>query len=100
MERLAVREAAERHVRAIVEGRIADALADVIEDIRAESEANLLGVAPLVATVEIERIDVDRDEALVLMRFVTRSESQPDVLIESEWWEVDGRPQLVRAAEV
>ncbi len=91
-----MREVAERHVRAIAEGRISDALADIVEDIRAESEANLALAAPLVSTAEVERVDVDRDEAVVLLRFVTRSGTQPDVLIESEWWEIDGRPQLVR----
>jgi hypothetical protein len=100
METVTVREVAERHVQAIAEGRISDALADVVEDIRTESEANLALVAPLVTTAEVESIEVDRDEATVLMRFVTRSETQPDVLIESQWWEVDGRPQLVRAAQV
>jgi hypothetical protein len=100
METVTVREVAERHVQAIAEGRISDALADVVEDIRTESEANLALVAPLVTTAEVESIEVDRDEATVLMRFVTRSETQPDVLVESQWWEVDGRPQLVRAAQV
>jgi len=100
MGRESVRRAAESHVRAIVEGRIDEALDGIVLDLRDESSANLILVAPLVEDGTIGDITLADDTAIVELRFVTPGGDPPEVRIQSEWWEIEGRPQLVRAVQV
>ena len=100
MDRETVRRSAEAHVRAIVDGRIADALDDIVVDLREESSANLSRMAPLVEDASVVDVSVVDDTATVALTFVTPAADTPEVHIESEWWEIEGRPQLIRAVQV
>jgi hypothetical protein len=100
MDRARVRVAAEMHVRAISEGRIDDALEGIVVDLREESSANLSRMAPLVRDATVGDISIVDDTATVALTFVTPEADAPEVYIESEWWEIEGRPQLVRAVQV
>jgi hypothetical protein len=100
MDRITVRDAAEDHVRAIVDGRIDDALTSIVEELREESAANLSLVAPLVVEASVADVSIVDDAATVVLTFVTPGADPPEVRIETEWWEIDGRPQLVRAIQM
>lgn len=100
MDDQGVRHAAEEHVRAIVEGRIKDALTYVVQELRAQTAANLLKVAHLATSATVDDVRIEGDEAVVRIRFGRTGDGAAKVEIESEWWEIDGRPQLVRAVEV
>lgn len=95
-----VRRAAEAHVGAIVDGRLEDALSYVVKDLQDETAANLSKVAHLVASASVEHVRVSSDEATVTLRIETRDPIQAHVRIESEWWEIDGHPKLVRARQI
>ena len=44
-------------------------------------------------------VSVIDDAATVVLTFATPDGDPPEVRIETEWWEIDGRPQLVRAIQ-
>jgi hypothetical protein len=71
MDRETVRRSAEGHVRAIVDGRIADALDDIFVDLREESSANLTRMAPLVEDARVGDVSVIDETAIVALTFVT-----------------------------
>jgi hypothetical protein len=55
---------------------------------------------PLRSTFVVDHVRIEGDGAVVRIRFATPGEDRAEVEIESEWWEIEGRPQLVRAFEV
>jgi hypothetical protein len=95
-----VRRAAEDHLRAIAEGRIEDALSWVVEDLRAETSVNLSRMAPVLIAASVEDVRLMGDEATVRIRFITSDPDAEPVRIESEWWEIEGNPKLVRARQI
>ena len=96
----AVRNAAEGHVTAIAERRIDDAASYVVEELRAESRANLLALADTVTHAEVREVAIDGDEAIVLIRLRTSDPVQPEISLKALWWEIDGRPVLVQGQQV
>jgi hypothetical protein len=95
-----VRRAADDHLRAIAEGRIEDALSWVVEDLRAETAVNPSRMTPVLVAASVEEVRVMGDEATVRIRFITSNPDAEPVRIESEWWEIEGDPKLVRARQI
>jgi hypothetical protein len=95
-----VRRAAEDHLRAIAEGRLEDALLWVVEDSQAETAVNLSRMAPVLVDASVEDVRVTGDEATVRIRFDTSNPDAGPVRIETEWWEIEGTPELVRVRQL
>lgn len=90
---IGVREAADRHVRAIVEGCLDDAIAEVVPEGRREIHANLSSL-PQPLDGRVEDVRADKDQFVVLLWFKTSAEDEFGVVLESHWAFVEGIPQL------
>lgn len=93
MELRAVRKAAHNHVRAVVDGRIDDAVASVVAEGREEIRENLSRL-PRPIEGRVEDVREDRGEFVVLLWFKTSPEDEYGVVVESHWAYVDDEPLL------
>jgi hypothetical protein len=88
-----VRDAARRHVSAIVDGRLDDAIALVVEDGRNEIRTNLERLTrPISGSVEDVR--EDKGEYVVLLSFKMSTADGFGMVLQTHWAEVDGVPLL------
>jgi hypothetical protein len=86
-----VRNHAEQHGRAIVEGNLGRAAEDLTDPAKGQAGAVMKALPRPVTGVEVAGVRMEGDEAVVLVRYMGES---ADTSVESRWADEGGRPMI------
>lgn len=92
MEETAVREHAEAHGQAIVDGDLRRASEDLTADAKAAVGPVMAALPRPVTAASVESLQTDGEELVVVLRY---SGEDSQALVESRWGEVEGRPMIL-----
>ena len=92
MDESSVREHAEAHGQALVDGDLRRAGSDLTPEMQAVAGDVMAHFPKKVATAEVVSVDASGEEAVVQARYGGEG---AEVTVESRWAERDGRPKIV-----
>ena len=92
MEESSVREHAEAHGQALVDGDLRKAGSDLTPEMQAVAGDVMAHFPRKVATAEVVSVETGGEEAVVRARYAG---DDTEVTVESRWAERDGRPKIV-----
>jgi hypothetical protein len=92
MDESVVRQHAEAHGNALVEGDLRTAGGDLAPEAQKQAPSVMSGFPKKVDTAEVVRLDIEGDAAVTHATY--RGEGR-EITVEARWEERDGRPKIV-----
>ena len=92
MDEAAVRQHAEDHGQAMVDGDLRRAGGDLSPEAQQQAPSVMSNFPKVVETAEVKSLDLQGDAAVVL---ATYRGGDKEVTVEARWEERDGRPKIV-----